>query len=506
MKQLIAAFLFYFSWANLQADTTTPVGIEWRQWSPEVWRQAKQENKAVYLYLQAVWCHWCHVMEATTFQDKEVITRLNTDFIPVKVDHDARPDLANKYRDYGWPANIILAPNGGELLQRAGHIPAEKFLPILQDFAVVPTRELVAKSGIGEQDLSPNLSSATRNRLLEKHTNSYDRELGGLAIRQKFLDGDGVEFHLLLAKRGDKEELARAKQSLTAAAKLVDPVWGGAYQYSTFGNWDNPHYEKLMRTQGRYLRVYSLAYEQLQNDEYRRVLVDIHRYLNNFLRDVNGSFYVSQDADLIQGQKAHDYFELSDVERRKQGIPKVDTHVYADANGQAIEGLALMAKALHDKTILTQALTAADNMINSLQNRDGGFRHSADHHGDYFLSDNLWMGRAFVALYKATDDLRWLSAAQKIALVIEQHFRAQPAGFAGGVDNGTPVKPIPNMDENIALGRFAAELYAASQFPPANRILRHCMLYLANPEVALSRVSDAGILLLDEAWREMSSD
>ncbi|MEZ4574985.1 MAG: hypothetical protein R2857_08735 [Vampirovibrionales bacterium] len=27
----------------------------------------------------------------------------------LKVDQDARPDLANRYQDYGWPALIIFA-------------------------------------------------------------------------------------------------------------------------------------------------------------------------------------------------------------------------------------------------------------------------------------------------------------------------------------------------------------------------------------------------------------
>ena len=41
---------------------------------------------------------------------------------------------------------------------------------------------------------------------------------------------------------------------------LIDPVWGGVYQYSTFGDWDHPHFEKLTTIQGEYLRIYSLAY------------------------------------------------------------------------------------------------------------------------------------------------------------------------------------------------------------------------------------------------------
>jgi uncharacterized protein YyaL (SSP411 family) len=44
--------------------------------------------------------------------------------------------------------------------------------------------------------------------------------------------------------------------------KLVDPVWGGVYQYSTDGDWDHPHFEKIMPFQAEnhaHLRAGGLA-------------------------------------------------------------------------------------------------------------------------------------------------------------------------------------------------------------------------------------------------------
>ena len=51
-----------------------------------------------------------------------------------------------------------------------------------------------------------------------------------------------------------------ARQTLDAQLNLIDPAWGGVYQYSTDGDWKHPHFEKIMQMQAENLRIYSLAY------------------------------------------------------------------------------------------------------------------------------------------------------------------------------------------------------------------------------------------------------
>ena len=38
-------------------------------------------------------------------------------------------------------------------------------------------------------------------------------------------------------------------QTLDGSLSLIDPVWGGAYQYSTHGDWRHIHFEKIMQVQ-----------------------------------------------------------------------------------------------------------------------------------------------------------------------------------------------------------------------------------------------------------------
>ena len=396
--------------------------IQWNDWSAELWQQSVEEQKPIILYLEAVWCHWCHVMDKSTFKDKRIVEQLNNDYLAVKVDHDARPDLANRYRNYGWPATIIFQPDGAELLKRAGFIPADELSSLLKKYQEVDTTSQSRANQTEWVELSAQLAPGVRERLVEKHESAFDEQLGSLKLKQKFLDADSVEYALRQAALGDADEESRVRKTLLAARALVDPVWGGAYQYSSYGTWDNPHYEKLMRTQGRYLRIYSLAYQQLRSAEYAQTLTDIRAYLNTFLRSPSGTYYVSQDADLIQGEKAHDYFALGDSERRARGIPRVDKNIYADTNGIAIEGLAMMAKATADEDVLQDAIAAARAIIKSHQLPSGAFTHSAGESDALYLSDNLAMGLAFVALFEATEDYGWLGRAQKVGILIDENF------------------------------------------------------------------------------------
>ena len=62
-------------------------------WSPELFARAQAEQRFVILDLEGVWCHWCHVIEETTYADSKVVDLLKAKYT-VRVDQDANPDLS----------------------------------------------------------------------------------------------------------------------------------------------------------------------------------------------------------------------------------------------------------------------------------------------------------------------------------------------------------------------------------------------------------------------------
>jgi len=60
----------------------------------------------------------------------------------------------------------------------------------------------------------------------------YDQKHKGWGRRQKFIHSDSIEYAMQRAHDGSKKHEQMAKDTLDAARALIDPVWGGVYQYS----------------------------------------------------------------------------------------------------------------------------------------------------------------------------------------------------------------------------------------------------------------------------------
>src|ERR1700746_1033517 len=94
--------------------------INWLRSDTDAFAQAKTQHRFVILYLEAVWCHWCHVMDEKTYGDSSVRAEIAEHYVPLRIDQDLRPDLSNRYKDYGWPATVIFAADGTEIAKRQG--------------------------------------------------------------------------------------------------------------------------------------------------------------------------------------------------------------------------------------------------------------------------------------------------------------------------------------------------------------------------------------------------
>jgi uncharacterized protein YyaL (SSP411 family) len=480
-----------------------PGAIVWQDWTDAAFERARREHRFVLLDLEAVWCHWCHVMEATTYRDAEVVALVAARFVPVRVDQDARPDLSNRYEDYGWPATVVLDGDGQEIVKFQGYIPPERMRALLRGIVADPTPgPSVTPRPAPPSSPDATMSVALRGSLEDLFAERYDGERGGWGYTHKFLDGDSVEYALERALAGDLEVMRQARETLTAQRQhLIDPVWGGVYQYSDGGVWTNPHFEKIMSTQAENLRIYSLAYAQWRDPADLEAASDVRRYLRAFLASPEGAFYVSQDADLVHGQHSGDYFALPDAERRRRGIPRVDTHLYTRENGWAASALLALHGATGNTAPLDEARRTADWIVRHRSLAGGGFRHDAVDTAGPYLGDTLAAGRAFLALYAATAERAWLARAADAADFIGRRFkRPGIPGLVTAVTSATADRALPQREENIQAARFANLLFHYTGEARHRELARHALAYLATPDVA-RRFNTGGVLLADAESR-----
>ena len=146
--------------------------------------------------MAAVWCHWCHVMEGTTYRDPAIQQRILDKFIPVRVDQDADPELSYRYENWGWPATIMLDKDGNEIFKRRGYIPPELFakllVAVIEDPSALPSYTIGAAVDPNAVGLSDERPRETEALVLK----TYDRTNGGFGEIQRFIHGDTLEWAL----------------------------------------------------------------------------------------------------------------------------------------------------------------------------------------------------------------------------------------------------------------------------------------------------------------------
>jgi len=476
--------------------------VYWQGWSMDAFAQARREHKMVLLDLQAVWCHWCHVMDATTYKDPRVIMLLQDRFVTIKVDQDSRPDLASRYEDYGWPATVIYAPDGTEIVKKQGYIEpngmVRLLIAVMADPSPVDYHDSAAVAPAGDGALSEE----GRVELVNQWLKGYDDRAGGWGLEHKYLDWDTVEFGMREAGRNPRAE-AMARETLRLQRRLLDPVWGGMYQYSVDGDWNEPHFEKIMPMQAEDMRVYALASAQWGDPVYLQTAQAIHRYLKAFLTGPEGAFYVSQDADLVPGEHSADYFSLDDAGRRAKGVPRIDRNLYSRENGWAIAGLAELAAVSGDAAARDEAVAAANWVLAHRALGGGGFSHGGRDEAGPYLGDTLAMGRGFYGLYQLTGKTVWLNRAAAAADFARAHFgRGAEMGYAS---SDTTVRrfprPAPEYDENVALARLAVALGHATGKTVYRDMAATALKWVLSPALTERRGYYVGgaILAADEA-------
>jgi uncharacterized protein len=496
-----------FAIAALMASPSLAAdGPKWSEWSDDLFARAAAEKRFVILDLEAVWCHWCHVMEKTTYADPKVQELLDSKYLPVRVDQDANPDLSSRYGDWGWPATIVFGPDGTEIAKIRGYIEPERMQVLLKAVIDDPS----PGPSVGEAfEIKPSasafLAKEARAELTKNVDESWDDKLGGWGESQKYIDADSMDLAISRAEAGDATAVKRARQTLDAAMALIDSVWGGAFQYSEAGSWSKPHFEKIMSFQAQYLRQYSQAYALWKDPKYLTAARDIERYLAAFLASPDGAFYVSQDADLDHDTDGHKYYALDDSGRRKLGIPRIDNNLYARENGWAISGMTAYYDVSSDPKALAIAERAAKWVVDNRALPSGGFRHGEKDRGGPFLGDTLAMGQAFLDLYAATGNRDWLTSAAKAGDFVAT-FRDDGGGFLtskrseariGGAKTGVFARPAKLMDDQIQVARFMNLLDRYFGNETYREQASHAMRYLASAAAEMPRPLP-GVLLADE--------
>jgi len=312
---------------------TPDVGvINWREWNEAAFQDSKREQKPVLLALSATWCHWCHVMDPTSYADSRVIDLINSRFIPVRVDVDQRPDISHRYNQGGFPSVAILNEKGRLITGRV-YTPPEELAQLLErvislypdtfqdDFKILVN----PPSSLPQGEAGPE-SAITR--VSRKLAELYDPEFGGFGREPKQPPWDGLSFLLALHSRSGDQKLRKMIVDTLEAMRigLFDLKDQGFFRYSVSRDWRVPHYEKMLVTNASLVSLYLEAYQVTRRTAFKRTAIGAIEYLMDVLYDsARGLFYASQDA-------GESYYHSPWKDREAMERPSIDRTFYTGWN------------------------------------------------------------------------------------------------------------------------------------------------------------------------------
>jgi len=298
--------------------------VDWYPWGDEAFDTARRERKPVFCSIGYSTCHWCHVMEAESFSDREVASALNRDFIAVKVDREERPDIDRAYMDVclamtgsgGWPLTIIMTPEkkpffAGTYFPKTTRWGRPGLLEILSDISDKWKSDQEGIARAGEQinaalakgpRLAPAvpLSGETLRNAFDQLRRQFDPVRGGFGAAPKFPAPHNLMFLLRYGLHGgDATAFVMVERTLGAMPRggIYDQIGYGFHRYSVDAEWLVPHFEKMLYDQAMLAMAYTEAYQAIRDERYRRVAREVFDYVLRDMASSEGGFYSAEDAD-----------------------------------------------------------------------------------------------------------------------------------------------------------------------------------------------------------------
>ncbi|HEY7193549.1 MAG TPA: DUF255 domain-containing protein [Gemmatimonadales bacterium] len=94
--------------------------VRWQPWGRDAFGLAARLDRPILLYIGSESCRWCAETDRTIYADAEIGALVNSYFVPVRVDRDERPDVAQRYQSavehlaglHGLPLTVFLTADG----------------------------------------------------------------------------------------------------------------------------------------------------------------------------------------------------------------------------------------------------------------------------------------------------------------------------------------------------------------------------------------------------------
>jgi uncharacterized protein YyaL (SSP411 family) len=417
--------------------------IEWRDFEPSIIDRAKEENRAIFIFIYSKNSKLSERMQDEIFSNKDIANILNREFISIKIDRYIRVDLFKYYKEVYKLINrkesneplCIFATSEFEPFYAFGYLPLETRGNILgfrellnsvvdrykneKDILVKNGREILSHlNRLDSKIQATKFDLDILTRTLIVHIDKlFDREYGGFGEEIKFLNSSVLDLMFCL---GDSniEKLALFTLREMANSKVFNRDSGIFYRYAT-REWNYATSQTLNYQNALLAKLYIRAYLISKESIYREV-----------------------------GELLLDNLKLEDI-----------------TSLDAIVADGLLYGSILDSRYKNRAIQILDTLLDSRYKNRKLFHTS---NVDGFLEDYAYLGSALLSAYRFSDNRDYLIFAQNILnLAIERFYKKGRWRFSDyievyediyDIDYPSSISVLLELMESI--GEFVEENYS----------------------------------------------
>jgi uncharacterized protein YyaL (SSP411 family) len=445
--------------------------VNWQPWGREAFALAAKLDRPVLLYIGGETCRWCSETDRAIYTDPEIGALINGLFVPIRVDRDERPDVAQRYQVAvevlaglrGWPLTVFLTSDGAPFFGGTYFPPDD---PV---------------TGRGLKQILPEVAQSYRDQ------RSFIVQHAAL-VRQLMLTGPGggggSGAHGVLQLGQLRRHIAnlRAQVAEGAVAVGVASIEAASLLLTEYAR-DNDSLSLLVarRVLSRILDSTILA---SSDDPPRLVRAALLGALAKAWVVTGIPRYRDAGTSLARGL----LHELRDPD---------DHPLFADQEAFLIGSLISSAATFGESHTERRATAALDELLQRVYARGWGVRHSAIGSGrrggsgtQGLLQDQVQVAIACLAAHQVTQEQRYLAVARDLAAILDSAYADPSGGYFD--DAATPAPPAASDPAAPALADRTKSVFD-DMLPGANATAARMLLWLADAtgEVAYRRRAEA---------------
>lgn len=469
----------------LRSLTTSPV--HWHSWTPEVLQAAQAMQRPLLISIGESWSRSARALDVETFGDEKLAQYVNENFVPVKIDADEHPEVAERYRLFYALIRqqeipdelVVVALPSGLPYEATGYLPAVKNAsqPMAMDEFLSQTVTIFRNQPAAAQAQAEKFAAyakAFQHELLETTASAEQVKEKARLLATRVVENAAATFakrptlrvtpyaaEALLALQHYSD--TRSTPSLELAQKLLQELYRSALRDPIFGGYFHevdeagyPKSGKLLCDQAQLLKAFTAAYAATGKKLYREAAEEILRFMRDTLEANGGGFYSSQEVDLEPTHEAA-YFTWSANEIQQSDLDELEKQVllrYYGLDSLAPDTKVLLRPARTLQSVATSLKRDADSVQKALDEGRRKLREARYERDDFpRINKAQIVSWSAMAISAYSDVWRYLGdeearnfALRSAASLLDQ--ATTGPGLAHYIVRGAPLRSGPTLLED----------------------------------------------------------